>query len=117
MCNGDSIGFVRDDTLLETDEDKDCSVLLVKGDTLEIACDSIVSVLIRDVAGNLFPEETELDSEQIALNLENVGGYSQKGPFVTGSEVTVYELQNGRTLKQTGKSFQGSISDLRRRHK
>lgn len=111
MCNGDSIGFVRDDTLLETDEDKDCSVLLVKGDTLEIACDSIVSVLIRDVAGNLFPEETELDSEEIALNLENVGGYSQKGPFVTGSEVTVYELQNGRTLKQTGKSFQGSISD------
>lgn len=111
MCNGDSIGFVRDEVLLETDKDKDCSVVLVKGDTLEIACDSIVSVLIRDVAGNLVPEETELDSEQIALNLENVGGFSQKGPFVTGSEVTVYELQNGRTLKQTGKSFQGSISD------
>ncbi len=111
VCNGDSIGFVRDETLLETNKDSDCSVLYVKGDTLEIACDSIVSVLVRDGAGNLIPEESELDSEQIALDLENIGGYSQKGPFVTGSEVTVYELQNGRTLKQTGKSFQGSITD------
>ena len=111
VCNGDSIGFVRDETLLETNKNSDCSVLYVKGDTLEIACDSIVSVLVRDGAGNLIPEESELDSEQIALDLENIGGHSQKGPFVTGSEVTVYELQNGRTLKQTGKSFQGSITD------
>ena len=33
---------------------------------------------------------------------------SQKGPFVTGSAVTVQEL-DGITLKQTGKSFKGTI--------
>ena len=111
ICNGDSIGFVRNGTLIDNRKDKDCSVLFVDGDTLEIACDSLVSLLVKDSAGNLNPHETELDSEQIALNLEDIGGYSQKGPFVTGSEVVVYELQNGRTLKQTGKSFQGSISN------
>ena len=37
-----------------------------------------------------------------------VAGVSQKGPFVTGSAVTVQEL-DGVTLKQTGKSFKGSI--------
>ncbi len=37
-----------------------------------------------------------------------VAGVSQKGPFVTGSAVTVQEL-DGITLKQTGKSFKGSI--------
>ena len=37
-----------------------------------------------------------------------VAGVSQKGPFVTGSTVTVQEL-DGITLKQTGKSFKGSI--------
>ena len=110
ICNGDSIGFVRNGTLIDNRKDKDCSVLFVDGDTLEIACDSLVSLLVKDSAGNLNPHETELDSEQIALNLEDIGGYSQKGPFVTGSEVVVYELQNGRTLKQTGKSFQGSIT-------
>ena len=37
-----------------------------------------------------------------------VAGVSQKGPFVTGSAVTVQEL-DGITLKQTGKSFKGRI--------
>lgn len=37
-----------------------------------------------------------------------VAGVSQKGPFVTGSAVAVQEL-DGITLKQTGKSFKGSI--------
>ncbi|MBR4783823.1 MAG: hypothetical protein IK012_01015 [Fibrobacter sp.] len=37
-----------------------------------------------------------------------VAGVSQKGPFVTGSVVTVQEL-DGITLNQTGKSFRGSI--------
>ena len=37
-----------------------------------------------------------------------VAGVTQKGPFVTGSAVTVQEL-DGITLKQTGKSFKGSI--------
>ena len=114
ICNGDSIGFVRNGKLIESGKEKDddeCSVLFVSDDTLKIACDSLVSVLLRDSSGNLKPQEMELDSEQIALDLENIGGYSQKGPFVTGSEVTVYELQNGRTLKQTGKSFKGNITN------
>ena len=114
ICNGDSIGFVHNGKLVESEvknEDEECSVLFVSDDTLKVACDSLVSVLVRDSSGNMEPQEMELDSEQIALDLENIGGFSQKGPFVTGSEVTVYELQNGRTLKQTGKSFKGSITD------
>jgi len=37
-----------------------------------------------------------------------VAGVSQKGPFVTGSVVTVQEL-DGLSLNQTGKSFRGTI--------
>ena len=44
----------------------------------------------------------------IAVEDWEVAGVSQKGPFVTGSAVTVQEL-DGITLKQTGKSFKGSI--------
>ena len=40
-----------------------------------------------------------------------VGGVSQKGPFVTGTDVTAYELENGRSLKQTGKTFGGKIEE------
>lgn len=114
ICNGDSIGFVRNGELVESgnkNDDDECLVLFVSDDTLKVACDSLVSVLVRDSSGNMNPKEMELDSEQVALDLENIGGYSQKGPFVTGSEVSVYELQNGRTLKQTGKSFKGVVAD------
>ena len=39
----------------------------------------------------------------------NLSGVSQKGPFVTGTDITAYELENGRSLKQTGKTFGGKI--------
>ena len=48
------------------------------------------------------------DAGVVAVKDWEVAGVSQKGPFVTGSAVTVQEL-DGITLKQTGKSFKGSI--------
>ena len=57
----------------------------------------------RDTVG------TSEESEGItAVTDWEVAGVSQKGPFVTGSAVTVQEL-DGITLKQTGKSFKGTI--------
>ena len=37
-------------------------------------------------------------------------GVSQKGPFTKGSSVTVFELDGTNALKQTGRSFNGTIS-------
>ena len=48
------------------------------------------------------------DAGIVAVKDWEVAGVSQKGPFVTGSAVTVQEL-DGITLKQTGKSFKGTI--------
>lgn len=39
----------------------------------------------------------------------NFTGYAQKGPFINGSSVTVYDLQSD--LSQTGKSFNSQITD------
>ena len=50
-----------------------------------------------------------LDSEKVATSLEGVSGYSQKGPFVNGSKVTVIELESGRSLNQTGNTFESKI--------
>ena len=101
LCNGDSVGVLLNGV------DADSVVNL----------DSLLSdsaLLAELLAMNLIekqPEELELDSEQVVVNLEDVSGYSQKGPFLLGSEVVAYELENGRTLKQTGKQFHGKISD------
>ena len=45
----------------------------------------------------------------MAIKNKSITGVSQKGPFVTGSAVKVYEL-DGKTYAQTGKSFTGKIS-------
>ncbi|MBO4829548.1 MAG: hypothetical protein J5534_08990 [Fibrobacter sp.] len=57
----------------------------------------------NDVAGG-----ASGDAGVYAIKDLDVAGVSQKGPFVTGSAVTVQEL-DGITLKQTGKSFKGTI--------
>jgi len=45
----------------------------------------------------------------VAIKNKSITGVSQKGPFVTGSPIKVYEL-DGKTYAQTGKSFTGKIT-------
>ena len=50
------------------------------------------------------------DSEKVAVSLDSLAGYSQKGPFLKGSTVYLYELSDGRTLKQTNGNFTSIIT-------
>ena len=59
----------------------------------------------------------ELDSEKVAISLDSLAGYSQKGPFLKGSTVYLYELSDGRTLKQTNGNFTSEIKDDDGRYK
>ena len=45
----------------------------------------------------------------VAVKNKSISGVSQKGPFVTGSTIKLYEL-DGKKFAQTGKSFSGKIS-------
>jgi uncharacterized protein (TIGR02145 family) len=59
----------------------------------------------------------ELDSEKVAISLDSLAGYSQKGPFLKSSTVYLYELSDGRTLKQTNGNFTSEIKDDDGRYK
>lgn len=52
---------------------------------------------------------TEVENA-VAITNKTIVGVSQKGPFINGSTVTLYEL-NFETQAQTGKSFIGQIED------
>ena len=56
-------------------------------------------------------EQNVSDSEDISVSVNEVSGVSQKGPFLMGSKVQMFEISNGRSLNQTGKSFNGKISN------
>ncbi len=47
--------------------------------------------------------------ESPSLKKLNLTGYAQKGPFINGSSVTVYDLQSD--LSPTGKSYNAQITD------
>ncbi len=81
VCNGDSIGVV-----LNGSDGKDGKDADLPQDTLEA------------------------DSERVPVSLDSLTGYSQKGPFLKGSTVYLYELSDGRTLKQTNGNFTSNIT-------
>ena len=97
VCDGDSVGVLLNGV------DADSVIYL----------DSTTLASLFGIDLEMGPEEVVLDSEQVVTSVEDVSGFTQKGPFLLGSEVVAYELQNGRTLKQTGKQFHGKITDDR----
>ncbi len=49
------------------------------------------------------------EGENVPVHGKTVSGLAQKGPFLDGSTVTLYELDEA-TLEKTGKSFSGNVS-------
>ena len=118
VCNGDSIGVVLNGAAGKDGEDgedgqagaaADGCVIVQDGSLMAITCNGETMRFNMDEEGNVTVDTTVLDSEMIAISLDSVSGVSQKGPFLSGSKVIVNELANGRTLAQTGKSFDGKI--------
>jgi len=89
-----------------------CRILESTALTATIACGS--ETFTMDLTGYVdVPEECDPNDEGCAVQMDDVelSGVSQKGPFVSGTDVTAYELENGRSLKQTGKTFGGKIEN------
>ena len=87
VCNGDSIGVVYNGAQGEAGKDGE------DGKDAEIPNDALAN-----------------DSERVAVSLDSLVGYTQKGPFLKGSTVYLYELSDGRTLKQTNGNFTSIIT-------
>ena len=91
---------------------KGCSMETIDEYSVRVICGSDSTILYVD--SNVFDTTLHdnpvvLDSEKIAISLNQVSGVTQKGPFLSGSKVLVRELEDGRTLTQTGNSFNGKI--------
>lgn len=50
------------------------------------------------------------DTGSAVISNLKLSGVTQKGPFAIGSQVTAHELENGKTLAQTGRVYSGDIS-------
>ena len=131
VCNGDSIGVVlngsagkdgeKGDTGEKGEDGIGCSIAAQTDSLVTVKCgDKSMTLNLR--ANGVTVDTTsvdtlKLDSEKVAISLDSLSGYSQKGPFLKGSTVYLYELSDGRTLKQTNGNFTSEIKDDDGRYK
>ena len=112
VCNGDSIGVVLNGSDGKDGEKGDtgegCTISGQTDSTVTIACGD--KKLTMNMDGGFSVVEAENDSEKVAVSLDSLAGYTQKGPFLKGSTVYLYELSDGRTLKQTNGNFTSKIT-------
>ena len=88
----------------------DCTIENVDELTVRVSCGTESTLLYIGLSNDTSGQDTVvLDSEKIAISLDEVSGATQKGPFLMGSKVLVREMEDGRTLTQTGNSFNGKI--------
>ena len=138
LCNGDSIGVILNGENGEKGErgsqgesggkgvqgdpgdqgnpgedGASCSIKKIDEQSVRVYCGTDSTTLYigepPDTVSTTDP--VTLDSEKVAVSLDEVSGVSQKGPFLTGSKVRAYEILDGRTLKQSGNMFNGKILD------
>jgi len=72
------------------------------------ACGDDSSSSTDPTTGDASSSSAASEADVVAISDKTISGVSQKGPFVKGSSVEVFELDEN--LKQTGKSFTGDIS-------
>jgi len=81
-----------------------CSILESTDETVIIRCgDDQFSMNLNGGSG-----EVVVPGEDV-VSLAKLSGVSQKGPFINGSTVTLFELDGSRSLVQTGRTFGGEI--------
>ena len=80
-----------------------CKVVSQTEDAVTIQCgDDKFSMNLNGGSGDVVPGED-------VVSLAKLSGVSQKGPFINGSTVTLFELDGSRSLVQTGRTFGGEI--------
>ena len=70
---------------------------------------AIFGLLLLAACGGDSSSGSSVQPEPVAVKDKFISGVSQKGPFVSGSAVTLYEL-DGETYAQTGRNFTGKIT-------
>lgn len=86
-----------------------CEKMSLRGFVATAAISSVLWLAACGDDSNSSGPSNNGSPEVVAVKNKSFSGVSQKGPFVTGSLVKLYEL-DGETFAQTGKSFTGKIT-------
>lgn len=105
LCNGDSVGVV-----LNGLDGKKGSDGEAKGNGVGCTFIDNGNASVSIICGNdTLSYKVGSSVSKDVVDMLKLQGTSQKGPFVQGTKVYAYELEDGKSLLQTSRSFVGSI--------
>lgn len=111
-CGGDSIGVILNGTNGINGTNGANGTNGLSGDGCHVSSQTAEVVAVtcgKETFTIPLPQELDQNDGSVVKNLK-LTGYTQKGPFVNGSDVMAFELANGQSLGQTGKSYKGAIT-------
>lgn len=114
VCNGDSIGVVLNGADGKPGENGNdgapgtsCSITARSDTAVVIACgDSTITI---DLKVNQPQDTAKVDSEQVSIFRDSLVGYAQKGPFLKGSTVYLYDFLDGIALSQVSGPLMSTV--------
>lgn len=112
ICDGDSVGVLLNGGAGTKGDKGDagagCSLVQLDSVTVRLFCGADSTSIYLGEKPKAVVDTTK-DPEQVPITVDSLTGFAQKGPFLKGGKVTLYELYDGYTLEKTGKTYSCEI--------
>ena len=117
VCYGDSVGVLLNAEAgakgSKGDAGVGCSLERVDSISIRLYCegDSTMYYLKSPSPALDADSAAKVAAETVPVSFDLLIGFAQKGPFMKGAMVDLFELKDGITLEKTGRSFKGEVVD------
>lgn len=111
VCNGDSVGVLLNGGSGAKGEKggagAGCVIQRADSVSVRLYCGADSTMVYLGVK----PDTTSpvIEPPKVVVVLDSLTGFAQKGPFLKGGKVTLYELRDSVTLEKTGRSYIGEV--------
>jgi uncharacterized protein (TIGR02145 family) len=117
VCYGDSVGVLLNaEAGAKGDKGNagvGCSLERVDSASVRLYCegDSTMYYLKSPSPALAADSAAKVAAETVPVSFDLLIGFAQKGPFMKGAMVDLFELKDGITLEKTGRSIKGEVVD------
>lgn len=117
ICYGDSVGVLLNaEAGAKGDKGNagvGCSLERVDSASVRLYCegDSTMYYLKSPSPALAADSAAKVAAETVPVSFDLLMGFAQKGPFMKGAMVDLFELKDGITLEKTGRSIKGEVVD------
>lgn len=102
--------FVHDTVKVKVKVKDTVKVKVKVKDTVSVKDTLVIKDTVKTKDTVVVHDTVSFKDSTLIIEKGSISGVSQKGPFAKGSSVTAFELDGTNELKQTGRSFNGTIS-------